>query len=54
MQQDLGAGRREAPGRQHRLTLLTGADASGNAVDEQMGDAVLVQVSGRELLIVRP
>ena len=54
MQQHPAAARREAPGRQHRLTLLTGADALGNAVDEKIGDVVLAQVPGRELLVVRP
>ena len=54
MQQDLGATRREAPGGQYRLTLLTGADALGNAVDEQIGDVVFAQVPGRELPVVRP
>ena len=54
MQQHLGAGCREAPGCQHRLALLSGADALGNAVNEQIGDVVLAQIPGRELLVVRP
>ena len=38
---------------QDRLALLTGADALGNAVHEQIGDVVFAQVPGRELPVVR-
>jgi hypothetical protein len=54
MQEHPGAGGGVAPGRQHRLAPLAGTDALGDAVDEQIGDVVLAQVAGGELLVVGP
>jgi hypothetical protein len=54
VQEHPGAGRGEAPGRHHRLAPLAGTDALGDAVDEQIGDVVLAQVAGGELLVVGP
>ena len=45
---------REAPGRQHRLALLAGPDPLGDAVDEEVDDVVLAQVTGGELLLIGP
>jgi hypothetical protein len=39
MQKHFGARCRKTPGGQHRLALLPGADAFGDAVDEQIGEA---------------
>ena len=54
VQEHPGAGGGETPGRHHRLAALAGADALGDAVDEQIGDVVLAQVAGGELLVVGP
>jgi hypothetical protein len=54
VQQHLGAGRGEAPGRHHRPAALAGPDALGDAVDEEVDDLVLAEVTGREVLIVGP
>ena len=54
VQQHRGAACGEAPGRQDRFPLLTGPDAFGNAVDEQVGDVVFAQVPACKLLVVRP
>ena len=54
MQQDALARRGEAPGRHGRLAPLAGADALGDAVDEEVDDLVLAEVAGREVLIVAP
>jgi len=54
VQQHAPARRREAPGRHDGLAPLTGADALGDAVDEQVDDLVLAQVPRGEVLVVPP
>jgi hypothetical protein len=44
----------EAPGGQHRLAPLPGADPLGDAVDEQIGDVVLGEIARLEGLVVLP
>ena len=54
VRQDLGSATGEAPGGELRLTLLARADTLGDAVDEQIRDVVLAQVSRGEVLVVGP
>ena len=44
----------DAPGRQHRLAGLTRPQPLGDAVDEEVDDAVLGQIAAREPLVFRP
>jgi hypothetical protein len=54
VQENLGAGAREPPGRQDRLAPLPGPDPLGDPVDEQIGDVVFAEIAGGEVLVVRP
>jgi hypothetical protein len=54
MQKHFGARCRKTPGGQHRLALLPGADAFGDAVDEQIGDLIFAKIARGELLVVCP
>ena len=54
MQENPGAGAREAPGRQHGLAPLPGPKPLRDPVDEQINDVVFAQIAGDEVLVVRP
>jgi hypothetical protein len=54
MQKHFGARCRKTPGGQHRLALLPGADAFGDAVDEQIGDLIVTKIARDEFLVVCP
>lgn len=54
MQKHFGARCRKTPGGQHRLALLPGADAFGDAVDEQIGDLIFAKIARGEFLVVCP
>lgn len=53
-QENLLAVRGDAPSGEHRLALLPRPDALGNAVDEEVDDLVLAEITPAELLIVGP
>jgi hypothetical protein len=54
VQEDLAALRANAPGGHHRLTRLASTKPLGNAVDEQVDDPMLAEVSRRERLVLSP
>jgi hypothetical protein len=52
MQKHFGARCRKTPGGQHRLALLPGVDAFGDAVDEQIGDLIFPSWSETSLVAI--
>jgi hypothetical protein len=54
MQQHLAAILADAPGRNHRLARVAGAQPLGNPIDVEINDPVLGQIALGERLVLRP